>query len=47
MVVKEKTTNKTNAFEGYDAKQKIDLDKVVSKYDIPFQEPKCLPPKGK
>ena len=45
MVVKEKTPNKTNVFEGCDAKQKDDLDKVVSEYDILFQEPKGLPPK--
>ena len=45
MVVKEKTPNKTNAFEGCDAKQKAYLEKVVSEYDILFQEAKGLPPK--
>ena len=45
MVVKEKTPDKTNVFEGCDAKQKADLVKVVSEYDILFQEPKGLPPK--
>ena len=45
MVVKEKTLDKTHAFEGCDAKQKVDLDKIVSEYDILFQEPKGLPPK--
>ena len=30
MVVKEKNPDKTNVFEGCDAKQKADLDKVVS-----------------
>ena len=45
MVVKEKKPDKTNVFEGCDAKQKVDLEKVVSEYDILFQEPKSLPPK--
>jgi len=45
MVVKEKKHDKTNLFEGCDAKQKVYLEKVVSKYDILFQEPKGLPPK--
>ena len=45
MVVKEKKPDKTNVFEGYGAKQRDDLEKVVSKYDILFQEPKGLPPK--
>ena len=44
MVVKEKKLDKTNAFEGCDAKQKDNLEKVVSEYDILFQEPKGLPP---
>eukprot|EP00253_Pinus_taeda_P011092 PITA_11092 len=43
MVVKEKNPDKTNVFEGCDAKQKA--VKVVSEYDILFQEPKVLPPK--
>lgn len=45
MVVKEKTPDKTNEFEGCDAKQKTNLEKFVSEYDILFQEPKGLPPK--
>eukprot|EP00253_Pinus_taeda_P027976 PITA_27976 len=45
MVVKEKKPDKTNVFEGCNAKQQVDLEKVVSKYDILFQEPKGLPPK--
>ena len=46
MVVKEKKSDKTNIFEGCDAKQQADLEKVVSKYDVLFQEPKGLPPKN-
>ena len=45
MVVKEKKLDKTNVFEGCNAKQQADLEKIVSEYDILFQEPKCLPPK--
>jgi len=45
MVVKEKKPDKTNVFEGCDAKQKADLERVVSEYDILFQETKGLPPK--
>ena len=45
MVVKEKKLDKTNVFEGCNAKQKDDLEKVVPEYDILFQEPKGLPPK--
>ena len=45
MVVKEKKPDKTNVFEGCDAKQQADLEKVVSEYDILFQEPKGLPRK--
>src|SRR3984957_4458808 len=45
MVVKENKTDKTNVFEGCDAKQQADLEKVVSEYDILFQEPKGLPSK--
>eukprot|EP00253_Pinus_taeda_P034949 PITA_34949 len=41
----EKKPNKTNVFEGCNAKQQADLEKVVSEYDILFQEPKGLPPK--
>jgi len=42
---KGKKPDKTNVFEGCDAKQQADLEKVVSEYDILFQEPKGLPPK--
>eukprot|EP00253_Pinus_taeda_P026466 PITA_26466 len=45
MIVKEKDLDKSNAFQGYNPKQKADLVKVVSDYDILFQEPKRLPPK--
>ena len=45
MVVKKKEPDKTNVFEGCDAKQQVDLEKFVSEYDILFQEPKGLPPK--
>ena len=45
MVVKEKKSDRTNVFEGCDAKQHTNLEKVVSEYDILFQEPKGLPPK--
>ena len=45
MVVKEKKPEKTNVFKGCDDKQKSDLERVVSEYDILFQEPKGLPPK--
>ena len=36
MVVKEKKPDKTNVFEGYDAKQEADLEKNVSEYDVLF-----------
>jgi len=36
MVVKEKRPNKTNVFQGCDAKQRVYLEKVVSEYDILF-----------
>ena len=45
MVVKENKPDKTDVFEGCDAKQQTNLEKFVSKYDILFQEPKGLPPK--
>ena len=45
MVVKAKDPEKSNAFEGCDSKQKVDLVKVVSEYDFLFQEPKVLAPK--
>ena len=35
---------KTSVFEGYNATQHADLEKVVSEYDILFQERKSLPP---
>jgi len=40
-----KDHDKTNIFEGCDAKQKDNLEKVVLEYDILFQKPKDLPPK--
>ena len=45
MVVKEKKFDKTNVFEGCNAQQQVDIEKVVSEYDVLFQEPKGLPPK--
>eukprot|EP00253_Pinus_taeda_P018789 PITA_18789 len=45
MVIKENKPSKANVFEGYNAKQQDDLEKVVPEYDILFQEPKGLPPK--
>ena len=45
MVVKEKKPDKTNVFEGCNAEQQVDIEKVVSEYDVLFQEPKGLPPK--
>eukprot|EP00253_Pinus_taeda_P027718 PITA_27718 len=45
MVVKEKTPNKTNVFEGCNADQQADIEKIVSEYDVLFKEPKGLPPK--
>ena len=45
MVVKEKKPNKTNVFEGCNVKQHADLEKVVSEYDMLFQEPKVFPPR--
>ena len=45
MVVKEKKHGKTIVFEGCNAKQQADLEKVVLEYDILFQEPKGLSPK--
>ena len=47
MVVKEKKPDKTNVFEGCDTKQKADLVKVVSGYDILFKNLKVCHPKGK
>ena len=45
MVVKEKTLDKTKIFEGCNADQQTDIEKIVSEYDVLFQEPKGLPPK--
>eukprot|EP00253_Pinus_taeda_P033537 PITA_33537 len=45
MVIKEKTPNKTNVFEGCNVDQQTDIEKIVSEYDVLFQEPKGLPPK--
>ena len=45
MIVKAKDLDKSDAFQGCNPKQKADLVKVVSDYDILFQEPKGLPPK--
>eukprot|EP00253_Pinus_taeda_P018776 PITA_18776 len=41
----EKKPDKTNVFEGCNAKKQANLEKIISKYDILFQEPKGLPPK--
>eukprot|EP00253_Pinus_taeda_P023022 PITA_23022 len=41
----EKKPDKTNVFEGCNAKQQADLETIVLKYDILFKEPKGLPPK--
>ena len=45
MIVKEKDIDKSDAFQGCNPKQKAYLVKVISNYDIMFQEPKGLPPK--
>ena len=45
MVVKEKKTDKTNVFEGCNSDQQADIEKIVSEYDVLFQEPQGLPPK--
>eukprot|EP00253_Pinus_taeda_P035413 PITA_35413 len=45
MVVKEKTPENTNVFEGCNADQQADIEKIVSKYDVLFKEPKGQPPK--
>jgi len=45
MVVKEKKTDKTNVFEGCNFDQQADIEKIVSKYDVLFQEPQGMPPK--
>ena len=45
MIVKAKDAEQTKYFKGCDPKLKKDLIKVVSDYDILFQEPKGLPPK--
>ena len=46
MVVKEKTPDKTNIFEGCNADQQADIKRIVSEYDVLFEEPKGLPPKN-
>ena len=45
MIVKEKGVEQAKSFKGCDTKIKKELIKVVSNYDIMFQEPKGLPPK--
>ena len=45
MIVKAKDVGQNEYFKGCDPKLKNDLTKVVSDYDILFQEPKGLPPK--
>ena len=45
MIVKEKDVEQTEFFKGCDPKLKKELIKVVSDYDILFQEPEGLPPK--
>ena len=45
MIVKTKYVERTKSFKGCDPKLKKDSIKVVSDYDILFQEPKGLPPK--
>ena len=47
MIVKVKDVEQTESFKGCDPKLKNDLIKLVSDYDILFQEPKGLPPKIK
>ena len=44
-LLKEKKTDKTNIFEGFNSDQQADIEKIVSEYDVLFQEPKGLPPK--
>ena len=45
MIVKAKDIDKSDAFQGCNPKHTENLVKVVSKYDVLFQEPKILPPK--
>ena len=45
MIVKSKDVEQTKSFKGCDPKLKKELIKLVSDYDILFQEPKGLPPK--
>ena len=40
-----KKPDKANAFEGYNAEQQANIEKIVSEYDVLYQEPKSLPPK--
>ena len=44
MVVKEKKSDKTNVFGGCNADQQADIEKIISEYDVLFQEPEGLPP---
>eukprot|EP00253_Pinus_taeda_P018942 PITA_18942 len=41
----EKTPDKTKIFEGCNVDQQADIEKIVSEYDVLFQEPKGLPHK--
>jgi len=43
MVVKEKKLDKANVFDGCNAEQQANIEKVFSEYDVLFQEPKGLP----
>ena len=45
MIVKVENVGQNESFKGCDAKIKNNLTKVVSDYDILFQEPKGFPPK--
>eukprot|EP00253_Pinus_taeda_P034827 PITA_34827 len=45
MVVKEKKPDKTNVFDGCNVDQQANIEKIISEYDVLFQEPKGLPPK--
>jgi len=45
MVVKENKPDKTNVFEGCNAQKQVDIERIVSEYNVLFQEPKGIPPK--
>ena len=45
MDVKEKKYDKSNVFGSCNADQQADIEKIVSEYDVLFQEPQGLPPK--